>query len=296
MDIEHHMFIGCAGFVISSASGQEVAGAAFVAGSVLPDLDVAFMAFGKRFYLKNHQGITHSLFVAPIYAAVFICLPLLWLLDLPWQWPVFWAALSGLVIHISLDLFNTFRIQLFSPFIKQRYSLDAVFFIDSVAICMTALFYFLHAYLNLEMTMLWYPLAFVIYFLIKWRLRLKVQAQLACDFAIPSAINPFEFYIFKIQDSGLEGYVFNALTKNKTRKIQYPEIDRKYLELANKSRIFTDMVGITRALYITEVTETEESTQLVAQDLAVRNFGGHFAKTTLTFNKQGELLNEVANI
>ncbi len=56
------------------------------------------------------------------------------------------------------------------------------------------------------------------------------------------------------------------------------------------------MTGITRALYITEITETEDTTKLVAQDLAVRNFGGHFAKTTLTFNKQGELLNEAANI
>ncbi|MCP4430008.1 MAG: metal-dependent hydrolase, partial [Gammaproteobacteria bacterium] len=210
MDIVHHMFVGCAGFVISTGTGHEVAGAAFVAGSVLPDLDVAFMAFGKRFYLQNHQGITHSLFAAPLYAAIIICLPLLWLLDLSWQWPVFFAALSGLCIHICLDLFNTFRIQLFAPFIKQRYSFDAVFFIDSVAIFITALFYFLHTYLDLDISMLWYPIAFVIYFFAKWRLRIKVQSELACDFAIHSALHPFEFYILTLRNGTLTGCIFNA--------------------------------------------------------------------------------------
>jgi membrane-bound metal-dependent hydrolase YbcI (DUF457 family) len=296
MDIVHHMFIGCAGFVISTGTGHEVAGAAFVAGSVLPDLDVAFMAFGKRFYLQNHQGITHSLLAAPLYAAIIICLPLLWLLDLQWQWPVFFAALSGLCIHICLDLFNTFRIQLFAPFIKQRYSFDAVFFIDSVAIFMTALFYFLHTYLVLEISMLWYPFAFASYFFAKWRLRIKVQSELACDFAIPSALNPFEFYVLTRQDERLKGCIFNAMTKRKKGEVDYPIVDQKYLDLANKSQTFSDMLGITRAFYITEIIETEESTQLIAQDLAVRNFGGHFAKTTLMFNKQGELLSESANI
>lgn len=296
MDIVHHMLIGCAGFVISTSTGHEVAGAAFVAGSVLPDLDVGFMAFGKRFYLQNHQGITHSLFAAPIYAALFICLPLLWLLDLPWQWPVFFAALGGLCIHICLDLFNTFRIQLFSPFIKKRYSFDAVFFIDSVAILMTALFYFLHTYINLQISMFWYPTAFTIYFLSKWWLRIKVQSKLDCEFAIPSALNPFEFYILTARNEVLDGYVFNAISKNKKASISYPMVDPKYLELAKTSQTFTDMLGITRAFYITQVTENEAGTELVAQDLAVRNFGGHFAKTTLVFDRQGELLSETANI
>ena len=94
----------------------------------------------------------------------------------------------------------------------------------------------------------------------------------------------------------LDGYVFNAISKNKKASISYPMVDPKYLELAKTSQTFTDMLGITRAFYITQVTENEAGTELVAQDLAVRNFGGHFAKTTLVFDRQGELLSETANI
>ena len=61
MDIVHHAFIGGAGFVALGAQQQELAGLGFLAGSVFPDLDVVLMAGGKRFYLKHHQGPTHSL-------------------------------------------------------------------------------------------------------------------------------------------------------------------------------------------------------------------------------------------
>ncbi len=296
MDIVHHSLIGGAGLVMLSSAGYEVAGAAFIIGSIFPDLDVIFMLIGKRFYLQNHQGITHSLFLAPIYAALLICLPLMWLLNLSWQWPVFFAALAGLVIHIALDLSNTFRIQLFSPFIKTRYSLDAVFFIDSFTLFTTTMFYLLHVNFDLELSMAWYPLALVCYVFAKWILHNKVQQKQLCDYAIPSAFNPFEFYILNVSKDALEGYIFNSLSNSKRKKIRYLQVNSEYLELARKSQLFNDIAGISRAFYITEVNQSEDSIELVAQDLAVRNFAGRFGKTKITFDKQGSILHEEANI
>ena len=70
MDIVHHSLIGGSGFLIASAVDQPLAGTAFVMGSVFPDLDVVFIILGKRFYLRNHQAITHLLFLAPVYSLV----------------------------------------------------------------------------------------------------------------------------------------------------------------------------------------------------------------------------------
>jgi membrane-bound metal-dependent hydrolase YbcI (DUF457 family) len=120
-----------AGFLVAAAHQQELAGAAFLAGSVFRDLDVVFMAFGKRAYLGNHQGITHSLPLSPLYALL-IAWPLLVLTDNPW--PVYLGALLGLWVHMGLDLTNTFRIGLFSPLTRRRFNLDAVFFIDASAL------------------------------------------------------------------------------------------------------------------------------------------------------------------
>ena len=72
MDLVHHALIGGIGFISSMEQSSELVGMAFVAGSIFPDLDVVFMLFGKRFYLKQHQSITHSLFLSPLFAMLII--------------------------------------------------------------------------------------------------------------------------------------------------------------------------------------------------------------------------------
>ena len=56
------------------------------------------------------------------------------------------------------------------------------------------------------------------------------------------------------------------------------------------------MKSISRELQITEVIESEQCITIIAQDLAIRNFGGKFAKTILTFDLQGKILNEMAHV
>jgi len=295
MDIVHHAFIGGIGFVTAAAHDQPLIGAAFVAGSVFPDLDVFFMALGKRFYLRNHQGITHSLALSPLFAAL-LCIPL-W--TLPGDKPelfIWLAAWAGLIVHVTLDWFNTFRIELFGPFSKKRFSLDAVFFIDSVALLLTALFYLLHLVLEMPIVEILYPLAFVAYFLLKLWLHRQVMNDLKPLFAIPSSFNPVEFYILEQHKEGLTGYLYNTITHRKHTAQTYTEVDIKHQTLAESSTVFNDMKHITRAFHIIDVNEDNEGTTIIAADLAIRNFGGHFARTELHFDKQGQLVHEMANI
>ena len=56
------------------------------------------------------------------------------------------------------------------------------------------------------------------------------------------------------------------------------------------------MKGITRAFHITDVDKTENGVCIQVNDIAVRNFGGKFARTTLEFDNNGKLIREVANI
>ncbi len=134
MDIVHHLAIGGIGAAALASHDQELAGLAFLVASVFPDLDVAFMAAGKRAYLKNHQGPTHSLILSPLFATL-ITFPLVGLLAA--DGPVFLSSLGGLWIHIALDLSNTFGIALLWPLSKKRYCLDAVFFVDLTLWAMT---------------------------------------------------------------------------------------------------------------------------------------------------------------
>ncbi len=293
VDIVHHTLIGGAGYLIAAEHGHDLAGMAFVAGSVFPDLDVVFMAFGKRFYLRNHQGITHSLVLAPVYAAGLIG-PLVFLAG--FDWSMFAAALAGLVVHIGLDLTNTFRIALLSPISSRRMSLDAMFFVDGVALALTAGFY--AAWLGFE----WrgaaaaYPVAFVAYLGAKFVLQRHVRMKLGCESAIPSAWNPFHFYVLDRRNGRVSTALYDALRGQLRDEHQRTETDPQLSTLAQRSPLYRDMQRILRALEITHVEHDAQGVRIEAADIAVRNFGGKFGKTTLTFDAQGNLVDEHAAI
>jgi membrane-bound metal-dependent hydrolase YbcI (DUF457 family) len=294
MDIVHHTLIGGAAFLVAASHDYPVAGAMFVMGSVFPDLDVFFMLFGKRFYLRHHQGITHSLPLSPLYAML-LSLPLL-LLPEAWSWLAVLAAWAGLVLHVLLDWFNTFRIALLAPLSKRRYSLDAVFFIDSVALLLTAAFYGLYAYADWPAAAHAYPLLFAAYFAGKWLLRRRVAKILQARYVIPSALNPFAFYILAESPAGLHTFLYNALSGKRREQRDYALAAPEYYQLAERSLVFEDMRRITRAFHITAVTADQSGTEIHAADLAIRNFGGRFGKTLVKFDAQGKLIHEMANI
>ncbi|PCJ59974.1 MAG: hypothetical protein COA79_09210 [Planctomycetota bacterium] len=293
MDIVHHGAIGGIAMITLSVTGNEVAGAAFLAGSVVPDLDVFFMVFGKRAYLKNHQGPTHSLWVAPIIAGL-LTFSLWTFLVNPFF--VFAMALLGLLYHILLDWTNTFGIGLLWPLKKTRYCKDAVFFIDLFLWCLTILFFGLvYFYQNIYIG-IGYFVAFLIYVILKGQLHKHVCNELKCLYAIPSSLNPFSFYILENETNGVNTYIYKSLSKQKLKSKNYPLPSDEVLTLAEKSQVYKDIKKITKHLFITEVTTKENETLITARDLAVRNYGGKFATTKLHFDHKGLLLSEEANI
>ena len=294
MDIVHHTFIGGTGFLALAANDQELAGMAFVAGSVFPDLDVVFIAFGKRAYLRNHQGPTLSFLLAPVYALMFIAVPLC--LPIGFEWPVFFAALLGLWLHSLLDLTNTFGITVFWPISVRRYCFDAVFFIDMVAWSLTVACYVGEVLIAWPYTIACYAASFAAYVAFKFWLHTHVQRKLECRHAIPSALHPFHFFVLEEHDGHVRTYVYQALTRRKYNEVLYPPVDRRYEALAEQSYVYRDMLRLAKHFRITEVQEIETRTVLTVNDLGIRNFGGKFGRTILTFDGDGKLIDEMAYI
>jgi inner membrane protein len=293
MDIVHHGVIAAAGMVALTVEGHVGPGVAFAAASVLPDADVAMMALGKRAYLKNHQAATHSI---PFLIIMALALGYLLQVEQTFAWNVPIAAFIGLLLHILLDLSNTYGIAVFWPISKKRFSLDAIFFIDTVAWGMTVSLSVL-AYLLKASWVFYLLLPFMfLYVVFKYFLRLRVKSRLKCDYIIPEAFNPFGFFVVKSSPGSAASYWYNALTGKESHRLDFPAPDALTLELAGKSQLYKDMQKVARCLYITDVQQTQDGTKVIASDIAVRNFGGKFARTTLKFNQQGELISEAAEI
>ncbi len=295
MDIVHHTCIGTVGFCALAAQSQELAGLGFLFGSVFPDLDVALMAAGKRFYLKHHQGVTHSLPATPVYAALLALIPAL---QLGWNWPLFFGLLAGLGGHLLLDFFNTFGIRLFWPFTSRRYCLDAVFFIDTAAWTLTAGYFalVLPGAVSAGLAALVYAGLFAAYLLAKLVLQRRLRRNLNVDFAIPSALNPWGFFLCTRRGGQLTTARFNALTGRLEQERVVPEMAPEIAGLTGQSELFRDLQAILRGLHVTRTEVSRTGTTVVAEDLVVRNFGGRFGRTVLRFDPQGRLIDEMAHI
>jgi inner membrane protein len=94
-----------------------------------PDVDYALRLWDPTLYLAHHRGLTHSVVMAPVLAALVAaaCLPL----DRGRRpGSLFGLALLGVLLHIFEDLVTSFGTMLLAPLSWHRFSLDWFSIID----------------------------------------------------------------------------------------------------------------------------------------------------------------------
>jgi inner membrane protein len=119
--------------IARNTSNIEFIAACTIAGSLIPDIDVALKAFGNDIYIKNHRGISHSLpfiflwsLIIPIVITIFNNSIDYWVL---WRWTL--LAVTG---HVITDIFNGYGTQALWPFHKKWIALGVTYTFDVVTI------------------------------------------------------------------------------------------------------------------------------------------------------------------
>src|SRR5262245_17492273 len=95
-----------------------------------PDLDFVVSFIGPVAYLENHRGVTHSLFLLPLWALLYA-----WVLAVILREPRGWRALYfvtalGLALHIAGDVITTYGTMILAPFSDWRAQIGTTFIID----------------------------------------------------------------------------------------------------------------------------------------------------------------------
>ncbi|MEW4453751.1 metal-dependent hydrolase [Bremerella sp. JC817] len=126
MDIVTHALIGA-----TSAAGllawQPELACGVVLGNVAPDLDAFSRLGGKQAFIRFHQTYTHS--VAAV-ALVGLASAGLWIASQT-EWSLLLVGIAiGMVMHVGLDLTNSYGVRWAWPFQRSRMALDWIFFID----------------------------------------------------------------------------------------------------------------------------------------------------------------------
>ncbi|WP_166244852.1 metal-dependent hydrolase [Paenibacillus turpanensis] len=103
-----------------------------VAGSQIPDIDVisAWWDSAGR-YQMWHRGITHSVFLVPVWAA-FLAQAAKIIFKLPSLMPLFSIALLAVFIHDTSDIFNAWGTGYFEPVSTTRLTFGTIPIVDLV--------------------------------------------------------------------------------------------------------------------------------------------------------------------
>lgn len=104
--------------------------AAGFGAALFPDVDFALRLFGTLTYLNQHQGITHSLLMLPLWTPLLAVLFAL-LAGRRGDWRRFLAPVAlGLLAHIAGDIVTAYGLQAFAPLSPSRYAMPLMFVVD----------------------------------------------------------------------------------------------------------------------------------------------------------------------
>jgi inner membrane protein len=100
-----------------------------VAGSNAPDLDSLLRLKSNADYIKNHRGLSHSFPAIFGWAAAITTIVSLLFRNIPWWHIGFWVLLA-VVIHVFVDLFNSYGTQAFRPVSRQWVAWNIIHIFD----------------------------------------------------------------------------------------------------------------------------------------------------------------------
>nr|WP_205825404.1 metal-dependent hydrolase [Bacillus sp. RO1] len=120
-----------------------------VGASQIPDSDVISSLWDTEgMYQMWHRGITHSLFIVPIWAFLFFLISI-WFLKRK-DWRFLWVPLIAVFIHNTSDLFNAWGTGYLEPFSTIRITFGTLPIVDFVIWIIIAIAFFARKLWNKE--------------------------------------------------------------------------------------------------------------------------------------------------
>jgi membrane-bound metal-dependent hydrolase YbcI (DUF457 family) len=275
VDIVHHGIIGVAGAGVANAYGQPELAVGFLLGSLLPDLDVLFIALGKSRFLRLHQGVTHSVVGIPLIgclaAGIFAVLG--WISYVPLAIGIF----AGMIVHVLLDIMNTFGVRVLWP-LPQRFSIDAFFFIDIYVLGASMLFGAAAWEGSHPVAAAGAWAAFVLgYAALRGFRRRRIVAQHRLLTAVPSGVFPRTWFVTRRED----GLIRTGVADD--RGIQWtgtvPEPPAEILAALRADGVFSDLEAALKLFVPVSVQREGAITTVVSRCVAVPNFGNRYGET-----------------
>ncbi len=294
MDIVTHGMMGLAlggAWLADSPAG----GCGFVIGSVLPDLDAFSRCWGKSAFLRNHQGWTHSLLV--IGGVTILGGLTVGMMNAELKELVIGLGL-GAMLHVLLDLTNTFGVKVWAPISDRRYCREWIFFIDAGMIGLTI------PAAGSAMLGLWdpewpsrkygvlYGVLLTVYVMVRGIFRgLSLQRFPAGTVsAIPSALWPWEFLICVRNSYGIEQAWVNGITGARRFVGLTSVLDESVREIVDQVPEYQTMKAVSPVYHVIGVEPEGEGLLIRCRDLRTVNFNTEFGALEIRTGSDSEIV------
>jgi len=189
---------------------------------ILPDMDILWSAFGKKYYWAKHRAVTHSFYFIIILAlSCSLIASVFFSLD-------FWAILPYAIItgiaHISFDLITTSGIPILFPFSFKEFKFEVDRAINPYIMVITfSTIVFLNTlgridydFSQYKVIVLLITIAFILYYLVK----------LIIKFWLKRRYSTKDDHFDVLPTSGLfVWYLVNKIQRGGTRKIRYSRLN-----------------------------------------------------------------------
>lgn len=167
-------------------------------GSVIPDGDIIYQLKGDYTYLKNHRGPSHSIVVGTMISLIIAGILRGIFHDFSF-WSIFAWTFGGYMLHIGLDLFNSYGANILWPLYNKKFESGLLLIFDPVLLLSAGAIYIARE--NHKGQIVGSIIFFVLYLLFRWILKRRVYKNLVSYFGRENeqeiAVMPSMLRLFK---------------------------------------------------------------------------------------------------
>ncbi|WP_404305588.1 metal-dependent hydrolase [Neorhodopirellula lusitana] len=300
MDIVTHALIGSV-----AAAGALESHPAFavglVAGNVVPDLDAFSRVAGKQAFLRFHQTYTHSVGAMGLVAGSAL---VLMVVGQPVWAELAFGLVTGMLMHVGLDLTNSYGVRCLWPFSSKRFALDWIFFIDAVILAYTLLAGVLIAlFMSNEVGRAGGSIAYVVglvcIVLVRAWLAKRARAKVCSSglpaesiSIIPTTWSPRKFLVCRDQGDRAWLSTLDGISGIETEDQSVSILDLGLSGKVTQSREWTTMRQLSSFFHAVKQEEASDGREVECRDLRIRNFNTRFGTLTVRLDEFDEVVSK----
>lgn len=277
-----------------------IASLTMVTASVLPDLDMALILLGPKYFFQYHRHpLTHSLGGSVLLSFVLtavICTAT----PLKKPWLVFGISISGMILHLLSDLLTPWPIPLFFPFSSRTYSFDLIYFVDPVLLFVMGIgFFALYRWpakriLVVGLTLLIAAgyLGFRVYGKQAVTHLISEKGLVGKITALPHGFNLVVWDVIVQEGKDYSCYIVDPLRRNvRSSQEIYSSKDEEVIEASKSSDLVQSFIKRAR-FPVVFVTKEEDLTMVEWRDVHLMIGGGAVRGVVVLLNKQLEIIDD----